>query len=89
VIGFDETRFDEVLRFLMESRGLRGSEELSRLLREAGREVTPGRITAYMEGREWVDGNFPRWVAETLDLSAQEMGILAYAVAYGQIRQPP
>jgi hypothetical protein len=89
VIGFDETRFEEVLRFLMGSRGLRGPEDLSRSLRESGREVTAERITAYMEGREWVDGNFPGWVAEALDLSAWEMGILAYAVAYGQVRRPP
>jgi hypothetical protein len=89
VIGFDETRFDGVLRFLMESRGLRGPEDLSRLLREAEREVPAERITAFMEGKEWVDGNFPRWVAEVLDLTAQEMGILAYAVAYGQVRRPP
>lgn len=89
MIGFDETRFDRVLQFLMESRGLRGPEDLSRLLREAGREVTAEKITAYMEGREWVDGCFPRWVAEVLDLSAWEMGILAYAVAYGQVRRPP
>jgi hypothetical protein len=90
VIGFDETRFDNVLRFLMESRGLRCPEELSRLLGEAGgREVPAERITAYMEGREWVDGDFPRWVAEALDLGAWEMGVLAYAVAYGQVRQPP
>jgi hypothetical protein len=89
VIGFDETRFDEVLRFLMESRGLRGPEELSGLLKEVGREVTAEKITAYMEGREWVNGYFPRWVAEVLDLSAWEMGILAHAVAYGQVRHPP
>jgi hypothetical protein len=80
--------FDEVLLFLMESRGLRGSEELSRLLREAGREVPTERITAYMEGREWVDGRFPGWVAEALDLDAEEMGTLAYAVAYGQVLPP-
>jgi hypothetical protein len=42
-----------------------------------------------MEGREWVDGYFPLWVAEVLDLNAWEMGILPYAVAYGQVRQPP
>jgi hypothetical protein len=89
VIGFDETRFDRVLQFLMESRGLRCTEELSRLLRDAGREVPAEKIEAYVEGREWVDGHFPGWVAEALDLSAWEMGILAYAVAYGQVHQPP
>jgi hypothetical protein len=89
VIGFDESGFEEVLRFLMESRGLGGPEDLSRLLKEAGREVSTERITAYMEGREWVDGRFPRWVAEVLGLSAWEMGILAHAVAYGQYRHPP
>jgi len=89
VIGFDETRFEEVLRFLMESRGLRGPEELSRLLKEAGHEVTAEKITAYMEGRKWVDGHFPGWVAKALDLSAWEMGVLAYAVAYGQVCRPP
>jgi hypothetical protein len=88
VIDFDESGFEEVLRSLMESRGLRCPEELSRMLRESGREVTADKITAYMEGREWVDGCFPRWVAEVLDLSAWEMGILARAVAYGQIRRP-
>jgi hypothetical protein len=89
VIGFDEIRFDRVLQFLMESRGLRGPEDLSRLLRNAGREVPSEKIAAFTEGREWVDGHFPRWVAEVLDLNAWEMGILAYAVAYGQVRQPP
>jgi hypothetical protein len=88
VIEFEETRFDEVMWFLMESRRLRGPEGLSRLLRGSGREVTADKITAYMEGREWVDGRFPRWVAQALDLSAWEMGILARAVAYGQIRRP-
>jgi hypothetical protein len=43
MIGFDETRFDEVLRFLMESRSLRCPEELSRLLKEAGHEVPAER----------------------------------------------
>jgi hypothetical protein len=89
VVAFDEVRLEEVLRFLMENRDLQGPEDLSRLLRNAGREVTAETITAYMEGREWVDGNFPRWVSEALDLSAWEMGVLAYAVAYGQVRQPP
>lgn len=88
MIGFDESRFDDVLRFLMESRGLRGAEDLSRLLKEAGREVTTEKITAYMEGREWVDACFPRWVAEVLDLDVWEMGLLAHAVAYGQIHSP-
>jgi len=89
VTGFDETRFEEVLRFLMESRGLRGPEDLSQLLRTAGREVPVEKVTAYIEGREWVDNYFPRQVAEALDLNAWEMGLLAHAVAYGQIRQPP
>lgn len=88
MIGFDESRFDDVLRFLMESRGLRGPEDLSRLLKENGREVTTEKITAYMEGREWVDGYFPHWIAEVLDLDVWEMGLLAHAVAYGQIHPP-
>jgi len=90
VIGFgDETEFGAVLRFLMASRGLRRAEELARLLKEFGHEVTAEEIAAYVEGRKWVDGRFPRRVAEVLDLSAWEMGVLAYAVAYRQVRQPP
>jgi hypothetical protein len=89
VTGFDEMRFDEVLRFLMESRSLRCPDELSRLLKRAGHEVSAESITAFVEGGEWVDGHFPLWVAEALDLSPWEMGILAYAVAYSQVRQSP
>ncbi|MGF1471713.1 MAG: hypothetical protein ACFB50_08240 [Rubrobacteraceae bacterium] len=88
MIGFNESRFDDVLRFLMQSRSLRGPEDLSRLLKEKGREVTAEKITAHMEGREWVDASFPRWIAEGLDLNAWEMGLLAHAVAYGQVHPP-
>lgn len=73
----------------MGDRGLRGPADLSELLQESGRYVPEGRIRAFMEGHEWVDGYFPGWVAEVLDLDAEEMGALANAVAYGQAEYPP
>jgi hypothetical protein len=87
--GFGETRFDEVLQGLMESRGLGGPADLSGLLRAAGHPVGEERIRAFMEGDEWVDGRFPGWVVEVLDLDPEEIGILANAVAYGQVRSVP
>jgi hypothetical protein len=81
--------FGETLHELMESRGLSGPADLARLLQAAGHPVPEQKIIAYMTGADWVDGRFPGWVAEVLDLSVWEMGILAYAVAYGQERQPP
>jgi hypothetical protein len=81
--------FGEVLQGLMDERGLVDPADLSELLGEAGRYVPEEEIRAYMEGDEWVDGYFPGWVAEVLDLDAAEMGALAYAVAYGQAEYPP
>lgn len=81
--------FGEVLQSLMEGRGLRGSADLSGILEEAGRDMPEEKIEAFMEGEEWVDGYFPGWVAEVLDLDAEKMGILAHAVAYGQTEYPP
>jgi hypothetical protein len=82
-------RFGEVLQDLMDDRGLAGPADLSELLDEAGHDVPVEKIEAFMEGDEWVDGHFPRWVAEVLDLDAEEMGVLAHAVAYGQAEYPP
>lgn len=73
----------------MDDRGLEGAADLEVLLREAGHSVSEEEIRALMEGYEWVDGHFPRWVAEVLGLDTEEMGILAYAVAYGQVEHPP
>lgn len=81
--------FGEVLQGLMIERGLRGPGDLSELLEEHGRRVSREKIEAFMEGYEWVDGYFPGWVAEVLDLDAGEMGALARAVAYGQVEHPP
>lgn len=82
-------RFGEVLQDLMDDRGLRGPADLSELLEGAGRCVPAEKIEAFMEGGEWVDGHFPGWVAEVLDLDAEELGALAHAVAYGQAEYPP
>jgi hypothetical protein len=57
-------------------------------------------IDGFIEIRDDVTGEFTnsvlqvpeqgsRWVAEALELSAWDMGLLAYAVAYGQVHQPP
>jgi hypothetical protein len=73
----------------MDDRGIRGPTDLSELLQEAGRYVLEEEIRAFMEGDEWVDAYFPGWVAEVLDLDAEEMGALAHAVAYGQAEYPP
>lgn len=81
--------FGKTLQVLMESRELRGPADLSDILEKAGRDVPEEKIRAFMEGDEWVDGHFPRWVAEVLDLDAEEMGALAHAVAYGQTEHPP
>lgn len=61
------TEFGEVLLRLMESRGLRGPADLARLMRGAGHDVSEYKITALVEGEEWVDGHFPRRVAEVLE----------------------
>ncbi len=82
-------RFGEVLQDLMDSRGLLGPADLGRLLKDAGHDVPEESIRAFMEGDEWVDGYFPLWVAEVLDLEAGEMSALAHAVAYGQTEYPP
>ena len=81
-------KFGEVLQELMESRDL-GAEDLSVLLKETGHEVSEEKIEAFMEGDEWVDGYFSGRVAEVLNLNAEEMGVLARAVAYGQTEHPP
>ncbi len=81
--------FGGVLQDLMEARGLRGSADLSEVLEDAGRDVPEERIEAFMEGKEWVHSYFPGWVAQVLDLDAEEMGALAHAVAYGQTEYPP
>ena len=82
-------KFGEVLQYLIESRGLRGAKDLSVLLEERGHEVPEEKIEGFMEGKEWVDAYFSGWVAEALYLNAEEMGILARTVAYGQTEYPP
>ena len=82
-------RFGEVLQDLMERRGLRSPEDLSKRLDEVGHDVPAGRVRAFMDGDEWVNGWFPGCVVEALDLDAEEMGALALAVAYGQAGYPP
>lgn len=82
-------RLGEVLQVLMDDRGLRGPADLSELMGKVGHDVSEEDIKAFMEGDEWVDGYFPRWVAEVLNLDAEEMGAFAHAVAYGQDEYPP
>jgi hypothetical protein len=72
----------------MEKRGLRGPEDLARLLGEAGHPTPAQQIRECMEGREWVDEHLPWLVARVLELEVEEMGGLARAVAYGQTGFP-
>jgi len=76
--------FGETLQWLIEGRGLEGSEDLARLLQEAGCSVPAREIIACMEGARRVDEYLPGRVARVLELEAEEMGELARAVAYGQ-----
>ena len=81
-------QFAETLQGRKESTGVRGPADLSEALEKAGRDVPEETIRAYMEGEAWVDAYFPGWVAKALDLDAEEMGVLASAVAYGQAEYP-
>jgi len=78
--------FGETLQRLIERRGLRGPEDLAGRLEEAGHPTPARQIRECMEGRAWVDEHLPWRVARVLELGAEEMGALARAVAYGQIR---
>jgi hypothetical protein len=78
--------FGETLQRLIENRGLQAPADLARLLEEAGHPMPEQEIRACMEGAKWVSEHLPSRAAEVLGLDAEEMGILAYAVAYGQVR---
>jgi hypothetical protein len=78
--------FGEALQRLIEKKGLRGPEDLERLLEEAGHPMPAREIRERMEGTKWMDEHLPRLVVQVLRLSVEEMGVLARAVAYGQIR---
>jgi len=76
----------ETLQRLMKRRGLSGPEDLARLLEGAGHPVPAREIAECMGGGGWVDGYLPGKLAEALGLDPEEMGELASAVAYGQVR---
>lgn len=78
--------FGETLQRLIEKRGLKGPEDLARLFGEVGHPMPAREIQECMEGARWVDEHLPWRVARALELGLEEMGMLARAVAYGQVR---
>jgi len=80
------TVFGATLLELMARRGVTQWKELSELLRRAGYDYKPQRISNWAFGRHPADKRFGRAVSEVLGLNDDEVTRLARAYMLGQDR---